>query len=255
MRGYKIEEAIPRPTGYKLILYGVSRRSILLVFKLSGRWNSLPTLISTPTIVVAATCENWERRNVYGNFCEVEAVCVFRCGCHLSTPARAEELTFGYVAGSLKNPYNVATADGFAEAAAKAGVRAIVLDPQGDVAKQGNAIDDLLAQGVDGIGFLPLDSVVAEFFVDKITEKGLPSAAIAVQVGDPNKRALKDVYPKLNALVTPDDFVAGEQGGNSRCRCFRRIGPLRSPSSKALRAIRRSPSAVRASGRRSMTPV
>ncbi len=24
---------------------------------------------------------------------------------------------------------------------------------------------------------------------------------------------MKDVYPKLNALITPDDFVAGEQGG------------------------------------------
>ena len=131
----------------------------------------------------------------------------------LSGAVYAKDLTFGYVAGSLKYPYNVATADGFKEAAAKEGVKAIVLDPQGEVEKQGNAIDDLIAQGVNGIGFLPLDSVVAQSFVDKITEKGIPSAAIAVQVGDPHKRALKDVYPKLNALITPDDFVAGEQAG------------------------------------------
>ena len=78
----------------------------------------------------------------------------------LGTSASAKDLTFGYVAGSLKYPYNVATADGFKEAAAEAGVKAIVLDPQGDA----------------------------------------------------NTRALKDVYPKLNALITPDDFVAGEQG-------------------------------------------
>ena len=129
----------------------------------------------------------------------------------LSTTVFAQDLTFGYVAGSLKYPYNVATADGFKQAAAEAGVKAIVLDPQGDVEKQGNAIDDLITQGVNGIGFLPLDSVVAESFVDKIAEKGIPSAAIAVQVGDPNTRPLKDVYPKLNALITPDDFVAGEQ--------------------------------------------
>jgi ribose transport system substrate-binding protein len=128
-----------------------------------------------------------------------------------SSIASAKDLTFGYVAGSLQYPYNVATADGFKQAAAEAGAKAIVLDPQGDVAKQGNAIDDLIAQGVDGIGFLPLDSVVAESFVDKISEKGIPSAAIAVQVGDPNKHPLKDVYPKLNALITPDDSVAGEQ--------------------------------------------
>ena len=76
-----------------------------------------------------------------------------------SSTAFAKDLTFGYVAGSLKYPYNVATAEGFEQAAAEAGAKAIVLDPQGEVEKQGNAIDDLLAQGVDGIGFLPLDSV------------------------------------------------------------------------------------------------
>src|SRR5690242_12014081 len=107
-----------------------------------------------------------------------------------SSAAFAKDLTFGYVAGSLKYPYNVATAEGFEQAAAEAGAKAIVLDPQGEVERQGNAIDDLLAQGVDGIGFLPLDSVVAESFVDKITDKGIPSAAIAVQVGDPHTHPL-----------------------------------------------------------------
>ena len=130
-----------------------------------------------------------------------------------TTHVFAEDLTFGYVAGSLKYPYNVSTADGFKEAAASKGVKAIVLDPQGKVDLQGNAIDDLIAQKVNGIGFLPLDSVVAKSFVDKISENNIVSAAIAVQVGDPNKRALKDVYPKLNALITPDDLVAGEQAG------------------------------------------
>ncbi|MEZ5670129.1 MAG: sugar ABC transporter substrate-binding protein [Alphaproteobacteria bacterium] len=125
--------------------------------------------------------------------------------------AFAQDSTYGYVAGSMIYPYNVSTAQGFEEAAEAAGVRAVVLDPQGDVEKQGNAIDDLIAQGVDAIGFLPLDSVVAESFVDKITEAGIPSAAIAVQVGDPATRALEDVYPNLNALVTPDDAFAGEQ--------------------------------------------
>ena len=35
-----------------------------------------------------------------------------------TTHVFAKDLTFGYVAGSLKYPYNVATADGFKEAAA-----------------------------------------------------------------------------------------------------------------------------------------
>ena len=99
--------------------------------------------------------------------------------------AFAEEMVFGYVPASLEYPYNVNTQIGFEEAAKAAGVKTIVLDPRGSVEKQGNAIDDLLAQGVNAIGFLPLDSVVAESFVDKIDEAGIPVVAIAAQVGDP----------------------------------------------------------------------
>src|SRR3989338_1982858 len=127
--------------------------------------------------------------------------------------AYAEELTFGYVPASLEYPYNVQTAEGFKEAAAKAGVAVVVLDPRGSVEKQGNAIDDLLTQNVDAIGFLPLDSVVAEAFVDKIDEAGKPVVAIASQVGDPNTRAVDDPYPKLTAFVATDNFKAGYVSG------------------------------------------
>ncbi|MBC2834523.1 sugar ABC transporter substrate-binding protein [Paragemmobacter straminiformis] len=127
--------------------------------------------------------------------------------------AYAEEMTFGYVPASLEYPYNVQTAEGFKEAAEKAGVKVVVLDPRGSVEKQGNAIDDLLTQNVDGIGFLPLDSVVAESFVDKIDEAGKPVVAIASQVGDPNTRAVDDPYPKLSAFVATDNFKAGYVSG------------------------------------------
>jgi ribose transport system substrate-binding protein len=127
--------------------------------------------------------------------------------------AFAQELTFGYVPASLEYPYNVQTAEGFKEAAAKAGVAVVVLDPRGSVEKQGNAIDDLLTQNVDAIGFLPLDSVVAEAFVDKIDEAGKPVVAIASQVGDPNTRAVDDPYPKLSAFVATDNFKAGYVSG------------------------------------------
>jgi ribose transport system substrate-binding protein len=125
----------------------------------------------------------------------------------------AQELTFGYIPASMSYPYNVATAAGFEEAAAAAGVAAVVLDPQGEVERQGNSIDDLIAQGVDGIGFLPLDSVVAEGFADRISEAGIPVAAVAVQVGDPATREFADIYPSLNAFVAPDDVIMGKRAG------------------------------------------
>lgn len=128
-----------------------------------------------------------------------------------SARAQDEQMVFGFVPASMVYPYNVAAAEGFTEAAEAAGARAVILDPQGEVQAQGNAIDDLIAQGVKGIGLLPLDSVVAESFVDSITEAGLPSAAMAVMVGDPTKQSVQDVYSNLNALIAPDDAVAGAQ--------------------------------------------
>lgn len=131
----------------------------------------------------------------------------------LAGAAQAEDLVFGYVPASLEYPYNVSTAEGFKEAADKAGVKTVVLDPRGSVEKQGNSIDDLITQKVNAIGFLPLDSVVAESFVDKINAAGMPAVAIAAQVGDPNKRAVNDPYPGLSAFVATDNFKAGYASG------------------------------------------
>ncbi|WP_426213037.1 sugar ABC transporter substrate-binding protein [Mesorhizobium abyssinicae] len=128
-------------------------------------------------------------------------------------PANAKELTFGYVPASLEYPYNVSTADGFKEAAAAAGVKAVVLDPRGSVEKQGNALDDLITQKVDAVGFLPLDSVVSESFVDKLNAAKIPVVAIALQVGDSAKRKVNDPYPGLSALVATDNYKAGYVSG------------------------------------------
>ena len=122
---------------------------------------------------------------------------------------QGQQLTFGYVPNNLLYPYVVATQKGFTEEAAKAGVKTIVLDPRGSVEKQANAIDDLLAQKVDAIGLLPMDSVVSQSWVDKISDANIPAVAISIMVGDPTSRGLRDVYPKLSAFVTTDDVAAG----------------------------------------------
>lgn len=127
--------------------------------------------------------------------------------------ANSKDLTFGYVPASLEYPYNVMTAKGFEEAAAAAGVKPVVLDPRGSVEKQGNSLEDLIAQKVDAIGFLPLDSVVAESFVDKINDAKIPVVAIALQVGDSATRKVTDPYPGLSALVATDNYKAGYVSG------------------------------------------
>lgn len=127
--------------------------------------------------------------------------------------ASGKDITIAYVAASMQYPYNVAVAKGFQDVAKELGAKAIVLDPRGSVEKQGNAIDDLIAQKVDGISAIVLDSVVARTWVDRAAEHNIPFVAAAVQVGDPDKTPLRQVYPKLAALVTTDDILIGQRAG------------------------------------------
>ncbi len=128
----------------------------------------------------------------------------------LTTTAHAEEeVTLSYVAASMIWPAVVAMADGFEARAKELGAKVVVLDAQGSAEGESNAIDDLIAQGVNGIAVLPLDSVAAESWVDKTVAANVPFVAVAAQVGDPYTRAWNDVYPGVSALVGKDDVVAG----------------------------------------------
>lgn len=128
----------------------------------------------------------------------------------MATGALAQEMTFGYVPGSMIYPYNVATADGFEAEASAAGIKTVVLDPQGEVEGQGNAIDDLIAQQVDGIAAPRLGR--GGILCRSHQRKRHPGRRRR-RPGDPHSRELTDVYPGLNALVMPDDVLAGEQAG------------------------------------------
>jgi ribose transport system substrate-binding protein len=127
--------------------------------------------------------------------------------------AAAEEVVIGYIPASLEYPYNVATAKGFEEMAKELGAKALIVDPRGSVEKQANAIDDLVAQGAQGIAALTLDGVVGQTWVDKLAEQNIPYVSVATQIGDPEKRAWNDVYPAMAALVGMDNVRAGELSG------------------------------------------
>ena len=127
-------------------------------------------------------------------------------------PARGAD-SYGFSNVGLSFPFAAAIAKGFEGAAKDAGVTAVVLDAKNDVQKQANDIDDLIAQKVKGIVIMPLDSTVAQGWVDKVAEAGIPVASVGSQIGDPNKRTIKDVYPKLVAVVTQDEIAAGNRAG------------------------------------------
>jgi ribose transport system substrate-binding protein len=127
-------------------------------------------------------------------------------------PAHAAD-SYGFSNVGLSFPFAAAIAKGFQDAAKEAGATAVVLDAKNDVQKQANDIDDLIAQKVKGVVIMPLDSTVAQGWVDKIAAAGIPVASVGSQIGDPNKRTIRDVYPKLIAVVTQDEIAAGNRAG------------------------------------------
>lgn len=129
---------------------------------------------------------------------------------------------YGLSTVGLSYPFAAAIAKGFADAAAHAGASAVVLDAQGKVQKQANDIDDLVAQGVKGIAIMPLDSIVAQGWVDRVRRSGVPVAAVAALVGDPKTRSVRDVYPGLTALASQDEVAAGEAAGTLAARLLPR---------------------------------
>ncbi|MFM0487668.1 sugar ABC transporter substrate-binding protein [Paraburkholderia graminis] len=126
---------------------------------------------------------------------------------------QAKQITLAYIADSMQFPYDVSLGKGFQEACKELGCKALVLDAQASVAKQANAVDDLITQKVDGIAMIPVDSVAARASVDKAAQNNVPIVSAAAQIGDPNKTPLKDVYARLTALVTTDDVAAGARAG------------------------------------------
>lgn len=125
---------------------------------------------------------------------------------------------YGLSTVGLSYPFAAAIAKGFQDAAAAAGATAIVLDAQGEVQKQANDVDDLLAQRVDGLAVMPLDSIVAQGWVGRAARAGVPVVAVAALVGDPSKRAIADVYPGLVALASQDEVEAGRRAGELATR-------------------------------------
>lgn len=120
---------------------------------------------------------------------------------------------YGYSSNGLSFPFAAAVAKGFSDAADEAGVEAIVLDAQGDVLKQTNDIDDLLAQGVAGIAVMPNDSAVATAWADKAAAAGVAMVASGSMIGDTKTRPIDDVYESLAALVTQQEVAAGRAVG------------------------------------------
>jgi ABC-type sugar transport system substrate-binding protein len=123
----------------------------------------------------------------------------------------ADGATIGVSSLSQSLPFVAAIVKGMQAEAKAQGAKVILTDAQAKSDKQTADIQDLLSQNPDGVVMIPVDSKVAQGQVNSIAARDLPVVSAGVAVGDPLQRPLKDVYPKLTALVTQDEPKVGEQ--------------------------------------------
>lgn len=127
--------------------------------------------------------------------------------------ANKEDLTVGVSNLGLSFPFPAAISQGIKDKASELGVEVVEFDAQGKAEKQSNDVQDLIGQSPDGVLLLPVDSGVAAGLVDQLEAAGIPTVAVASQVGDPKTRDIDDVYPGLVALVTQAEVDAGRKAG------------------------------------------
>lgn len=118
---------------------------------------------------------------------------------------------FGFISTNVQNPAEASMLEGFRMVAENSGAEIIVINAQGSVEKMTNGVLDLITQAVDGIATITMDGVAAESWVDQANEANIPYVSVAVQVGDPEKRAFRDVYPGLTAFVGQDYVLSGRR--------------------------------------------
>jgi len=86
----------------------------------------------------------------------------------------AEEITLGLSLSTLDNPFFVTLKEGAEGAAAKAGVKLIVVDCEDDSAKEAANLEDLIAKEVDALLINPTDAEAVVPSIGKANEAGIP---------------------------------------------------------------------------------
>jgi ribose transport system substrate-binding protein len=132
-----------------------------------------------------------------------------------AAPAAAAEKTLGLVISTLNNPFFVTLKEGAEEAAAKAGVKLVILDAQDDSARMTAAMEDLVQQKVDAILVNPTDSDAVTPSIMKANEAGIPVLTID-RGASGGKVACHVASDNVAGGAMAGEFLAGRLGGKGK---------------------------------------
>jgi len=149
------------------------------------------------------------KRNFALSVCLILAFVLAACGQAQEaggTEAEAREFTIGMANFSLCCPYFIGMNDAvIAEAAAYTNITVVSTNADGDAAKFQSDIEDLIAQGVDGVIISGAWLEQAPAALDALAEAGIPSVLVDRQFGVGGET--------YSSYVGPQNFVIGEQDG------------------------------------------
>ncbi len=149
------------------------------------------------------------KRNFALSVCLILAFVLAACGQAQEaggTEAEAREFTIGMANFSLCCPYFIGMNDAvIAEAAAYTNITVVSTNADGDAAKFQSDIEDLIAQGVDGVIISGAWLEQAPAALDALAEAGIPSVLVDRQFGVGGET--------YSSYVGPQNFVIGQQDG------------------------------------------
>ncbi len=155
-------------------------------------------------------------RAVLGLVCMIAAAAAFGS---LGSVAYGQDSSKIFVIGAahqgLSRPINVSGSDGAREAAEELGVDLRETDAQDKFDKQLNDVQDLLAQGIDGLLVWPADSGGALEFIAMAKAAGVPIIGVTTPIGVPDPNDPYRPAEGLSGFVTWDDVGAGERAANA----------------------------------------
>ncbi len=134
--------------------------------------------------------------------------------CSLSAAENQDDatLTIGFAVPVLANPYWKANADFATDIAEQLGADLVVVDAQEKEDAQLKNVQDLIAQGVDGIVFAPITAEVGPSLLQACDGAGIPCAAMARR---PSVEPSADNADHYAGYVVADDSGDGAQAAEA----------------------------------------
>jgi ribose transport system substrate-binding protein len=123
----------------------------------------------------------------------------------VEVPAEREyRHTIGVMLNSMHHPYITAMLDSIRAECEALSLECIEEDARFDAALQANQVEDLVARGVDGILFFPVDVGAVRPMLQKIKDAGVPTVSYG-------NRVLDEDLDLVDAVTGEDSYYEGQQ--------------------------------------------